>query len=360
MLREIFLPLIRYFTPFNIFRYLTFRSAYAAITALIISYLLGPWLIKRLQVLKFGQSIRIDGPQTHLAKTGTPTMGGILIILSVLVSVILWMDVKSDYSWIALLSLLGFGLIGMTDDLLKIKRHSSDGLSAIQKLILQFVVSGAAVYAIYRTTGPAATKLYVPFFKLHVVDMGPFWIPFAMIYVTAWSNAVNLTDGLDGLATGLVIFAILAFSVLTYVTGRADWSLYLSVPYIKQASELTVFNFALLGACVGFLWFNAHPAEVFMGDSGSLALGGVLGVLSLMVKKEILLLVIGGMFVIELGSVMLQVIYFKLTKGKRLFRMAPLHHHFELKGQKETKVVVRFWILGGMFALLALSTLKIQ
>ncbi len=360
MLREIFLPLIKYFTPFNIFRYLTFRSAYAAITALLICYLVGPWLIKRLRVLKFGQSIRTDGPETHLAKTGTPTMGGLLIILSVLVSVLLWIDVKSDYCWIALLSLLGFGMIGAADDLLKIRKHSSDGLSPVQKLILQFIVSGAAAYAIYRTTGPEATKLYVPFFKVHVIDLGAFWLPIAMIYVTAWSNAVNITDGLDGLASGLVIFAILAFSVLTYVTGRADWSQYLGVPYIRQASELTVFNFALLGACVGFLWFNAHPADVFMGDVGSLSLGGVLGVLSLMVKKEILLLVIGGVFVMELGSSFLQILYFKLTKGKRLFRMAPLHHHFELKGQKETKVVVRFWILGGMFALIALSTLKIQ
>ncbi len=360
MLRELFIPLIKYFTPFNIFRYLTFRSAYAAVTALVICYLIGPSLIERLRVLKFGQSIRTDGPQTHLAKTGTPTMGGVLIILSVLVSVVLWIDVKSEYSWIALGSLLGFGLIGAADDLLKIKKHSSDGLSAIQKLALQFVVSGLAAYAIYSATGPTATKLYVPFFKVHVIDLGVFWLPIAMIYVTAWSNAVNITDGLDGLASGLVIFALLAFSVLTYVTGRADWSQYLGVPYIKQASELTVFNFALLGACVGFLWFNAHPAEVFMGDAGSLSLGGVLGVLSLMVKKEILLLVIGGVFVIELGSVMLQVMYFKLTKGKRLFKMAPLHHHFELKGQKETKVVVRFWILGGIFALLALSTLKIQ
>lgn len=360
MLREIFLPLVKYFTPFNIFRYLTFRSAYAAVTALLVCYLFGPWLIKRLRVLKFGQSIRIDGPETHLAKTGTPTMGGILIILSVIVSVVLWIDITSVYCWIALLSLLGFGLIGAADDLLKIRKHSSDGLSPVQKLILQFIVSGIAVYAIYRTTGDTVTKLYVPFLKTHVIDLGVFWLPIAMIYVTAWSNAVNITDGLDGLAVGLVIFAVLAFAVLTYVTGRADWSEYLGVPYIKQASELTVFNFALLGACVGFLWFNAHPAEVFMGDVGSLSLGGVLGVLSLMVKKEILLLVIGGVFVIELGSVMLQVLYFKLTKGKRLFRMAPLHHHFELKGEKESKVVVRFWILGGIFALIALSTLKIQ
>ncbi|MDQ7795194.1 MAG: phospho-N-acetylmuramoyl-pentapeptide-transferase [Spirochaetia bacterium] len=360
MLREIFLPLVKYFTPFNIFRYLTFRSAYAAVTALVICYLIGPWMIEKLRVLKFGQSIRTDGPQTHLAKTGTPTMGGILIILAVVVSVVLWIDVKSGYSWIALLSLVGFGLIGAADDLLKIKKHTSDGLSPIQKLALQFVVSGAAAYAIYRITGPTATKLYVPFFKVHVIDLGAFWLPIAMIYVTAWSNAVNITDGLDGLASGLVIFAILAFSILTYITGRADWSQYLGIPYIKQASELTVFNFALLGACVGFLWFNAHPAEVFMGDAGSLSLGGVLGVLSLMVKKELLLLVIGGVFVMELGSVMLQVLYFKMTKGKRLFRMAPLHHHFELLGLKETKVVVRFWILGGIFALIALSTLKIQ
>ncbi|MGB9685040.1 MAG: phospho-N-acetylmuramoyl-pentapeptide-transferase [Rectinema subterraneum] len=360
MLREIFLPLVKYFTPFNIFRYLTFRSAYAAVTALVICYLIGPWMIEKLRVLKFGQSIRTDGPQTHLAKTGTPTMGGILIILAVVVSVVLWIDVKSGYSWIALLSLVGFGLIGAADDLLKIKKHTSDGLSPIQKLALQFIVSGAAAYAIYRITGSAATKLYVPFFKVHVIDLGAFWLPIAMIYVTAWSNAVNITDGLDGLASGLVIFAILAFSILTYITGRADWSQYLGIPYIKQASELTVFNFALLGACVGFLWFNAHPAEVFMGDAGSLSLGGVLGVLSLMVKKELLLLVIGGVFVMELGSVMLQVLYFKMTKGKRLFRMAPLHHHFELLGLKETKVVVRFWILGGIFALIALSTLKIQ
>ncbi|HAL93164.1 MAG TPA: phospho-N-acetylmuramoyl-pentapeptide-transferase [Spirochaetaceae bacterium] len=360
MLREFLLPLVKYFTPFNIFRYLTFRSAYAAVTALLISYILGPWLIDRLRVLKFGQSVRLDGPQSHLAKTGTPTMGGLLIILSVLLSVVLWIDITSQYCWIALSALIGFGLIGAADDLLKIKKHASDGLSAAQKLILQFIVSTIVVYAIYRTTGPSITKLYVPFFKVHVVDLGVYWLPIAIIYVATWSNAVNITDGLDGLAVGLVIFAVLAFSVLTYVTSRADWSQYLGLPYIKQASELTVFNFALLGACVGFLWFNAHPAEIFMGDVGSLSLGGVLAVLSLMVKKEILLLVIGGVFVIEIGSVMLQVIYFKLTKGKRLFLMAPLHHHFELKGLKETKVVVRFWILGGIFALIALSTLKIQ
>ena len=360
MLRELLLPLVKYFSPFNIFRYLTFRSAYAAVTALLIVFLFGPFVIEKLRVLKFGQSVRIDGPQTHLAKTGTPTMGGILIIAAVAVSVVLWQDVRNPLTWIVLFALIGFGAIGAADDLLKIRKRNSDGLSATKKLALQFFVSMIAVVGLYYIGDQSATKLYLPFIKNHVLDLGVFWIPVAMIYVTAWSNAVNITDGLDGLATGLAIMALLAFSILTYVSGRADWAAYLKIPYVKGAGELTVFNLALLGACTGFLWFNSHPAEVFMGDSGSLSLGGVLGVLSLIVKKEILLLLIGGVFVIELGSSMLQILYFKFTKGKRLFRMAPLHHHFELAGQKETKVVVRFWILGGLFALLALSTLKIQ
>lgn len=360
MLRELLLPLVQYFSPFNIFRYLTFRSAYAAVTALLVVYLFGPTVIARLRVLKFGQSVRTDGPQSHLVKSGTPTMGGVLIIFGVAISVVLWQDVRNPLTWIALGSLVGFGLIGMADDLLKIRKRNSDGLSAGKKLVFQFLVSGLAAAALYVMGGEDTTKLYIPFLKKHVLDLGIFWIPLAMIYVTAWSNAVNITDGLDGLATGLVIMALVAFSILTYVSGRADWAGYLQIPYIKGAGELTVFNLALLGACVGFLWFNSHPAEVFMGDAGSLSLGGVLGVLSLIVKKEILLLVIGGVFVMELGSTMLQIIYFKLTKGKRLFRMAPIHHHFELSGLKETKVVVRFWILGAIFALVALSTLKIQ
>ncbi|HWR11438.1 MAG TPA: phospho-N-acetylmuramoyl-pentapeptide-transferase [Rectinemataceae bacterium] len=360
MLRELLLPLVKYFSPFNIFRYLTFRSVYAAITALLIVFLFGPAVIKRLRILKFGQSVRLDGPQSHLAKTGTPTMGGILIIAGVAISVFLWQDIRNPLTWIVLFSLLGFGAVGTADDLLKIKKRNSDGLSAVRKLGMQFLVSMVAVVGLYLIGGENATKVYIPFFKNHILDLGVFWIPVAMIYVTAWSNAVNITDGLDGLATGLVIMAVLAFSILTYVSGRADWASYLKIPYVKGAGELTVFNLALLGACTGFLWFNSHPAEVFMGDAGSLALGGVLGVLSLIVKKEILLLLIGGVFVMELGSVMLQILYFKATKGKRLFRMAPLHHHYELAGQKETKVVVRFWIMGGMFALLALSTLKIQ
>jgi phospho-N-acetylmuramoyl-pentapeptide-transferase len=360
MFLEAFKPLVRFFSPLNIFKYLTFRSAYAAVTALLIAFLVGPRLIEALRALKFGQSVRTDGPESHLSKSGTPTMGGILIILAVLVAVLLWADLSNLYVWIALCSLLGFGAIGFVDDWLKVKRRNSDGIPAWAKLAGQFVVATAAALLVRGSGDPQATLLYVPFIKAPVLDLGVAWIPIAVLYVSYWSNAVNLTDGLDGLATGLTIMALIAFSVLTYVTGRPDWSSYLNIPFIKGAGELTVFNLALLGACVGFLWFNAHPAEVFMGDVGSLALGGVLGVLSLIVKKEVLLLLIGGVFMMELLSDVLQVGYFKITKGKRLFKMAPIHHHFELKGWKETKVVTRFWILGGLFALLALSTLKIQ
>jgi len=360
MFLELFRVFVKYFSPLNVFRYLTFRSAYAAVTALLIAFLFGPRIIEALHRMKFGQSVRSDGPKSHLAKSGTPTMGGILIILAVTVGVLLWADLSNVYVWIALGSLFGFALIGFLDDWLKIKRRNSDGIPAWIKLAAQVVVASAAALALYLQRNQQTTLLYVPFVKAPVVDLGVAWMPLAIIYVVYWSNAVNLADGLDGLATGLTIMALIAFSVLTYVTGRSDWSAYLNIPYLKGASELTVFNLSLLGACVGFLWFNAHPAEIFMGDVGSLALGGVLGVLSLIVKKELLLLLIGGVFMMEIVSDVLQVGYFKLTKGKRLFRMAPIHHHFELQGWNETKVVVRFWILGGIFAILALSTLKIQ
>jgi phospho-N-acetylmuramoyl-pentapeptide-transferase len=360
MFLEFLYPLVKYFSAFNVFKYLTFRSAYAALTALLIAFLFGPRVIERLRILKFGQVVRNDGPESHLAKTGTPTMGGLLMILAVVAAVLLWQDLKVLYPWLALGALLGFGAIGFLDDWLKIKYRNSNGLSPTLKLVCQFSVAGAVVLVLYLVGGEEMTKLYVPFFKRPVLDLGVFWIPIAMVYVVFWSNAVNLADGLDGLATGLVIMALIAFSVLTYVTGRADWSAYLAIPYFKGVGELTIFNLALIGACIGFLWFNCHPAEVFMGDVGSLALGGVLGVLSLIVKKELLLLVIGGVFVMEIGSSVLQIFFFKATKGRRIFRMAPIHHHFELKGWKETKVVTRFWILGGLLAILALSTLKIQ
>ena len=360
MLLEWLYPLVAYFTPLNVFRYLTFRAAYAAVTALLVAFLFGPVIIEKLRAFKFGQSIRADGPQTHLAKSGTPTMGGMLVLAAVAVATLLWVDLHNRYTWICLGSMLGFGFVGFMDDWLKIKKKNSDGLSAWAKLAGQAVVALVAVLAIYLDPEHDAGQLYLPFFKNAVVDLGAFWIPVAVIYVVAWSNAVNLADGLDGLATGLVLFAVIALSIITYITGRADWSDYLGIPFIRGAGELTVFGLALLGACVGFLWFNAHPAEVFMGDVGSLAMGGTMAVLALVIQKEILLFVIGGVFVLEEASVIVQVLYFKLTNGRRVFRMAPLHHHFELAGWKETKVVMRFWILGGLFAIVALSTLKIQ
>ncbi|MBU0934809.1 MAG: phospho-N-acetylmuramoyl-pentapeptide-transferase [Spirochaetes bacterium] len=360
MFLEWIYPLVKYFTPLNVFRYLTFRSAYAAVTALLLAFLFGPKVIEKLREIKFGQSIRADGPQSHIAKTGTPTMGGVLILLAVSAAVVLWVDLHSVYTWVCILSMLGFGAIGFADDYLKIKKRNSDGLSAKAKLVFQFLVAAVAVLILYVSRTPDTTKLYLPFFKNAVVDMGVFWIPVAIVYVVAWSNAVNLTDGLDGLATGLVIMAIIAFAFLAYVSGRPDWAEYLGIPFIRGTGELSVFTMALLGACVGFLWFNSHPAEVFMGDVGSLSLGGVLAVLALIVKKEVLFFIIGGVFVLEEASVIIQVMYFKFTKGKRVFKMAPLHHHFELSGWKETKVVARFWILGGLFAIIALSTLKIQ
>ena len=353
-------PLVSFFSPLNVFRYLTFRSAYAAVTALLIAFLLGPWMIGKLRVLKFGQTVRSDGPESHLAKSGTPTMGGLLIILAVSIGVLLWSDLSNVYTLITLAALLGFGAIGFADDWLKIKRRNSDGISAGVKFWAQVIVGSAVAIAIWLQGNPDSTKLYLPFFKFPVIDLGMAWIPIAVVYVVYWSNAVNLSDGLDGLATGLVIIALIAFSILTYLSGRADWSSYLSIPYVKGAGELTIFNLALIGACIGFLWFNSHPAEVFMGDSGSLALGGVLGTLSLIVKKEVLLAIIGGVFLMETLSVVFQVGWFKLSRGRRLFKMAPVHHHFELSGWKETKVVTRFWILGGLFAIIALSTLKIQ
>ncbi|HSV56309.1 MAG TPA: phospho-N-acetylmuramoyl-pentapeptide-transferase, partial [Magnetospirillaceae bacterium] len=263
-------------------------------------------------------------------------------------------------AWICLLALLGCGAVGFLDDWIKIRRKSSDGISASFKLVLQMIVAAVVVGLLAINSTEHTTKLYLPFFKNPIMDLGILYYPIAAVYIVGWSNAVNLSDGLDGLATGLTIMALIAFSIITYITGRPDWSDYLAIPFVRGAGELTVFNLALIGACVGFLWFNSHPAEVFMGDVGSLALGGVLGVMSLVVKKEVLLFIIGGVFVLEEVSVILQVAYFKITKGKRLFKMAPLHHHFELSGWKESKVVVRFWLLGGLFAIIALSTLKIQ
>lgn len=359
MFLEFLYPLVKVFTPFNVFRYLTFRGAYAALTALLIAYLFGPTIIEALQALKVGQSIRNDGPQTHLKKGGTPTMGGVLIILAVVVAVLLWQDLDNFHVWLTLAAFVGFGAVGFIDDYLKVSRRNSAGLPAWAKLLGQFIVAIAIAVTLYYTDDRRISYLYLPFFKNPVVDLGLLWIPFAVLLMVGESNAVNLTDGLDGLATGLVIMVFITLAVLTYLSGRADYAEYLGIPRIKGAGELTVFCLAMVGAAVGFLWFNAHPAEVFMGDVGSLALGGAIATVSLIIKKEVLVLIIAGVFVLEAASVIIQVASYKLRK-KRVFKMAPLHHHFELSGWAETKVVVRFWILGGLFAIVALSTLKIQ
>jgi phospho-N-acetylmuramoyl-pentapeptide-transferase len=357
MLLEFIYPLVKFFTPLNVFQYLSFRGAYAALTTLLICFIFGPGIIEALKNLKVGQSIREDGPASHLKKSGTPTMGGIFIILSVVISMLLWMDLGSTKVWLTLGAFGAFGLIGFLDDYLKVKKHNSDGLPAWAKLAGQFTVAIAVMILLYASGGD--TTLYIPFFKNPVVDLGVLWIPFGVILIVGESNAVNFSDGLDGLLAGLLILVFITLTILTYLSGRTDYSSYLGIPYIKEAGELTVFCLAVVGACIGFLWFNAHPADVFMGDVGSLSLGGVIAVISLIIKKEILILIIGGVFVLEIASVVIQVASYKLRK-KRVFKMAPLHHHFELSGWAETKVVIRFWILGGLFAIIALSTLKIQ
>jgi phospho-N-acetylmuramoyl-pentapeptide-transferase len=359
MFLEFIYPLVKYFTPFNVFQYLTFRSAYAALTTLLISFVFGPRLIEALRMLRVGQSVRDDGPATHLSKDGTPTMGGVLILLATAFAVLLWQDLDNIKVWLALGAMTAFGVIGFVDDLLKVKRHNSAGLPAWAKLVCQFAVAIVVTLILYFTGGEEATVLYVPFFKNPVVNMGFLWIPFAVLLMVGESNAVNLTDGLDGLASGLLLLMFIALAVLTYLSGRADYSAYLGIPYIEGSGEFTVFCLAAAGACVGFLWYNSSPAEIFMGDVGSLSMGGLIATISLIIKKEILILIIGGVFVLEAASVIIQVLVYKARK-KRVFKMAPLHHHFELSGWAETKVVMRFWILGGLFLIIALSTLKIQ
>ena len=359
MFLEFIYPLVKYFTPLNVFQYLSFRGAYAALTTLLICYIFGPRIIEKLRTLKIGQSVRKDGPDTHIKKEGTPTMGGIFVILSILISMLFWMDFSNINVLLTLGALTAFGFVGFLDDYLKVKKHNSDGLPAWAKLAFQFTIGLAVMLVLYYTRSEETTQLYIPFFKNPIIDMGVLWIPFGVLLIMGESNAVNFSDGLDGLLAGLLILVFITLAILTYLSGRSDYSSYLGIPYIPGAGELTVFCLAATGACIGFLWFNAHPAEVFIGDVGSLSLGGVVAVISLIIKKEVLILIIGGVFVLEIVSVILQVASYKLRK-KRIFKMAPLHHHFELSGWAETKVVIRFWILGGLFAIIALSTLKIQ
>ncbi len=358
MLYHLLYPLSADITVLNVFRYITFRSIYALLTALIVSILLGPAMIRWLKKLKFGQYIQNDGPN-HQAKAGTPTMGGLLIIVSVMASVLLWADLSNHYLWLTILVFLGFGAVGFLDDFLKISRKRNKGLSSAQKFVGQvFVASLAIALLIFE---PAySTKLYVPFFKELTPNLHWFYLPFAVLVMVGASNGVNLTDGLDGLAIGPSVVAVGCFALFIYVAGNSAMSSYLKVAYVPGVGEITVFCGALLGAGLGFLWFNAYPAQVFMGDVGSLALGGALGFVAVLAKQELLLAIVGGVFVFETLSVILQVGYFKMSGGKRIFRMAPLHHHFELKGVPESKIIIRFWILSILMALMALSTLKLR
>jgi phospho-N-acetylmuramoyl-pentapeptide-transferase len=360
MLYHLLYPLTKTFSGFNVFKYLTFRSAGAVITALLVSFLLGPGILRRLRALKVGQQVRDDGPQTHLTKQGTPTMGGLLIIAAIALSVLLWSDLTNKYVWVVLFATLTFGGIGLWDDYLKVVKRRSTGLRAVEKFGLQIVASLVIGVFLYFFSGdPAAAYLSVPFVKRLIIDLGWFSIPFAALVIVGSSNAVNLTDGLDGLAAGLVGVAAMANAVIVYVSGNRILADYLKIQYIPGSGELVVFCGALLGASLGFLWYNAHPAEVFMGDVGSLSLGGALGALAVVTKHELILIITGGIFVAEAVSVMLQVASYRMT-GKRIFRMAPIHHHFEQLGWPESKVVVRFWIVGIILALVSLSSLKLR
>ncbi|HVT04264.1 MAG TPA: phospho-N-acetylmuramoyl-pentapeptide-transferase [Thermoanaerobaculia bacterium] len=362
MLYYLFFSLRDAFSGFNVFRYITFRTAYSALTALLISFILGPWLIKRITQIKLGQFIREEGPQSHQQKAGTPTMGGILINFAILIPTILWADIMNPYIWIVLFVTFAFGTIGFIDDYNKLVKKQNLGLTAKQKFLLQFVVAliaGVAVAYLPQIHNAYSTKLTFPFVKRLVIDLGFFYIPFIAVVIVGASNAVNLTDGLDGLAIGSTLIAAVTYTILTYAAGNFKVADYLRIAWVPGAGELAVFCGAMVGASLGFLWFNAHPAEIFMGDVGSLALGGAIGCLAVIIKQEILLVLVGGLFVVEALSVIIQVISFKTT-GRRVFKMSPIHHHFELSGWNETKVVVRFWIVAIMFALLALSTLKLR
>ncbi len=351
-------PLHTEFAIFNVFRYLSFRIIYAAVTAFLIVFFLAPSMIKKLQTLKLGQKIRTDGPQSHLGKSGTPTMGGLLIIFSVLLSTVLWADITNFYVWLVLLSLVGFGMIGFVDDYIKILRGQSKGLTATQKIIGQLGVALGIGLFFYLSPG-YSTELSVPFFKNFTPDLGVFYIPFAVLVIVGCSNAVNLTDGLDGLAVGPVIISAMAYSVVAWAVGNKLVSGYLLVPHIEGAGELAILTASIVGAGLGFLWFNTYPASVFMGDVGSLPLGAALGTVAVVCKHELLLILVGGVFVMEAVSVIFQVASFK-SRGKRIFLMAPLHHHFELKGWEEPKVVVRLWIIAIILGLLSISTLKLR
>ena len=370
MFYHFLVPLHKYF---NVFRYITFRSIFALLTAFIVGIIIGRMVIRYFERKDVGEVIREDGPTTHKQKEGTPTMGGIIILLSGLFSILLWGNFYSHYLWIALLGTLLFGLLGFVDDYIKVYKKEKKAISPKVKLFFQFIISLLVVVliAFFPADENQVYKLYIPFIKKPIVDFRYIkvfgytlnlvfiYMFFLMIVIIATSNSVNLTDGLDGLAIGIVLINLLTFSIFTYLHGHKKIAEYLLIPYIPLSGELTVFLSAMVGASISFLWYNSHPAEIFMGDTGSMALGGLLGIVAIMIKQEFLLPILGGIFVVEALSVILQVGYYKRTK-KRIFRMAPIHHHFELLGIHENKVVIRFWIISGILALIALSSLKIR
>ncbi|MFW6415419.1 MAG: phospho-N-acetylmuramoyl-pentapeptide-transferase [Thermodesulfobacteriota bacterium] len=358
MIYHLLYPLSEYAGFFNVIGYITFRSIYALLTALLISIILGPVFISWLEKLRCGQHIQED-VETHRIKQGTPTMGGVLIVFAMLGSVLLWGDLTNIYLWVTVFVFLSLALLGFVDDFYKVVKARNKGLSAKSKFLFQIIV-GCIAMTVLIYLPEYSTRLYVPFFKWLQPDLGWFYLPFAVLVIAGASNAVNLTDGLDGLAIGPAIIVAACFTLFIYVAGHINLAEYLQVAYISGVGEVCIFCGALIGAGLGFLWFNAYPAQVFMGDVGSLSLGGTLGFLSILSKQELVLIIVGGLFVVEALSVILQVGYFKMSKGRRIFQMAPIHHHFELKGLPESKIIVRFWILSILLALLALSTLKLR
>lgn len=362
MFYHLLYPLKNFISGLNLFGYITFRSAAAAILALLISFIVGPMIIRYLTRKQIGEKIRQEGPDTHKKKAGTPTMGGFIILIAVLVPTLCFARLDNIYVWLIVLATVWMGLVGFLDDYLKVIKKKPKGLIGRYKLAGQItlgLIVGCALY-FHPLFSEIRTLSTLPFVKDYEINFGVLYIPLVIFIITASSNSVNLTDGLDGLAIGLVGISAMAWAGISYITGRVDFSDYLNIIYLPGAGELTVFCAALIGACLGFLWYNSHPAQVFMGDTGALALGSAIGTLSILLKKELLLPIIGGVFVAEALSVILQVTYFKRTGGKRIFKMAPLHHHFELKGWDESKVVVRFWIIGILLVLLTLGTFKVR
>ncbi|MCK5717327.1 MAG: phospho-N-acetylmuramoyl-pentapeptide-transferase [Thiomargarita sp.] len=353
--------LTQFYAGFNVVQYITLRAILGTVTALLIALILGPWMIRSLQRKQIGQSVRDDGPQSHLSKAGTPTMGGALMLVAIIISTLLWADLSNRFVWIILGVMFLFGVIGWIDDYRKVTKRNSDGLSAKQKYFWQSVIGGgAAMILLFTATTPAETQLIVPFFKHFIIDLSPwFFVLLSYFVIVGTSNAVNLTDGLDGLAIMPIVLVGGALGIFAYTTGHINFANYLGIPYIAGVGEVTILCGTMVGAGLGFLWFNTYPAQVFMGDVGSLSLGAALGVIAVIVRQELVLVIMGGIFVIETLSVIIQVAYYKKTQ-RRFFLMAPLHHHFELKGWPEPRVIVRFWIITVVLVLIGLASLKIR